>query len=218
MPPATLHGTCVPRLSTGVIPPAILHSPEAWPWIHSLAVVAPSSHPTLEAWPWIHSLAVVAEDGGEPALRGVNVHLLPRGIVLNLPAEREQRQNSEWCVSIPCSGSEAGSYLRLIDFFVYHSTLGLRVIKKKRFREAHESAPTVPGCSAPPIHLCLGRSNNSKAEQTGASPSKVKHTRPRVLHCSAPPILFGLANSAELPGAPPSSFTGVPRSQENAPP
>ena len=30
-----------------------------------------------------------------------------------------------------CSGSEAGSYLRRIDF-VYHSTLGLRVIKKKR--------------------------------------------------------------------------------------
>ena len=29
-----------------------------------------------------------------------------------------------------CTGSEAGSYLRLIDF-VYHSTLGLRVIKKK---------------------------------------------------------------------------------------
>ena len=29
-----------------------------------------------------------------------------------------------------CIGSEAGSYLRLIDF-VYHSTLGLRVIKKK---------------------------------------------------------------------------------------
>jgi len=30
-----------------------------------------------------------------------------------------------------CSGSEAGSYVRLIDF-VYHSTLGLRVIKKRR--------------------------------------------------------------------------------------
>ena len=29
------------------------------------------------------------------------------------------------------SASEAGSYLRLIDF-VYHSTLGSRVIKKKR--------------------------------------------------------------------------------------
>ena len=30
-----------------------------------------------------------------------------------------------------CSGSEAGSYLRLIDF-VYHSTLGLKVIQKKK--------------------------------------------------------------------------------------
>ena len=30
-----------------------------------------------------------------------------------------------------CSSSEAGSYLRLIDF-VYHSTLGLRVITKRR--------------------------------------------------------------------------------------
>ena len=29
------------------------------------------------------------------------------------------------------SGTKAGSYLRLIDF-VYHSTLGLRVIKKKK--------------------------------------------------------------------------------------
>ena len=34
-----------------------------------------------------------------------------------------------------CSGSEAGSYLRLI-YFVYHSTLGLKVIKKKRRTEA----------------------------------------------------------------------------------
>ena len=30
-----------------------------------------------------------------------------------------------------CSGSETGSHLRLIDF-VYHSTLGLRVTKKRR--------------------------------------------------------------------------------------
>ena len=30
-----------------------------------------------------------------------------------------------------CSGSEAGSYLRFIDF-VCHSTLGLSVIKKKK--------------------------------------------------------------------------------------
>ena len=32
-----------------------------------------------------------------------------------------------------CSGSEAGSYLRLIDF-LYHSTLGLRVIQLSRAR------------------------------------------------------------------------------------
>jgi len=30
-----------------------------------------------------------------------------------------------------CSGSEAGSYSRVKDF-VYHSTLGLRAIKKKK--------------------------------------------------------------------------------------
>ena len=34
-----------------------------------------------------------------------------------------------------CSGSEAGSYLKLIDF-VYHSTLDLRVIQKKTGRSA----------------------------------------------------------------------------------
>ena len=35
------------------------------------------------------------------------------------------------CFTDMCSGSEAGSCLRLIDF-VYHSTLGLRVIKEKK--------------------------------------------------------------------------------------
>jgi len=38
-----------------------------------------------------------------------------------------------------CSGSEAGPYLRLIDF-VSHSTLGLRVIKKKRRRRIRSTA------------------------------------------------------------------------------
>jgi len=49
-----------------------------------------------------------------------------------------------------CSGSEAGSYLRLIDF-LHHSTLGLRVMKKRE-----EKNPTMPsefevtgsGCSS----------------------------------------------------------------------
>ena len=39
----------------------------------------------------------------------------------------EQHCNHCWV----CSGSKEGSYLRLIDF-VYHSTLGLRVITKKK--------------------------------------------------------------------------------------
>ena len=38
-----------------------------------------------------------------------------------------------------CGGSEAGSYLRLIDF-VYHSTLGSRVIKKKKEQEGRASS------------------------------------------------------------------------------
>jgi len=50
-----------------------------------------------------------------------------------------------------CIGSDAGSYLRLIDF-VYQSTLGLRVIKKKRSpaylpEEAHHvPRPAGSGC------------------------------------------------------------------------
>ena len=40
-------------------------------------------------------------------------------------------------------GSEAGSYLRLIDF-VYHSLLGLRVIKKKKKKKP--LTPPVGGC------------------------------------------------------------------------
>ena len=37
-----------------------------------------------------------------------------------------------------CSGSEAGSYVRLINF-VYHSTLGLRVIEKKELGGVHHA-------------------------------------------------------------------------------
>ena len=39
---------------------------------------------------------------------------------------------NKYCTEM-CSVSEAGSYLRLIDF-VYHSTLGLGVIKKTKGR------------------------------------------------------------------------------------
>ena len=49
----------------------------------------------------------------------------------NSTLEAIKRLGSDYYFTEICSGSEAGSYLRLIDF-VYHSTLGLRVIKKKK--------------------------------------------------------------------------------------
>ena len=46
-----------------------------------------------------------------------------------------------------CSGYEAGSYLRLIEF-LYHSTLGLRVIKKKTVSST-SSTPDSPSRRSP---------------------------------------------------------------------
>ena len=47
----------------------------------------------------------------------------------------------------PPLSSEAGSYLRLIDF-VHHSTLGLREIKRKE-KEGVAVARQMPSCSEP---------------------------------------------------------------------
>ena len=52
---------------------------------------------------------------------------------------RETGRGSNYFIE-KCSGSEAGTYLRLIDF-VYHSTLGLRVIKKRKMKVPVRSAP-----------------------------------------------------------------------------
>jgi len=63
-----------------------------------------------------------------------------------------------FCTSQPClslcgrtdlvgSGSEAGPYLRLIDF-VYHSTLGLGVIQKRRFGETARALRSLSSGSA----------------------------------------------------------------------
>ena len=56
-----------------------------------------------------------------------------------------------------CSGSEAGSYSRLIDF-VHHSTLVLRVIKKE---EKDRGANTRPGVS----NTALGVSHPRQARR-----------------------------------------------------
>jgi hypothetical protein len=56
-----------------------------------------------------------------------------------------------------CGGSEAGSYLRLTDF-VYHSPLGVRVIKKKRKRRPTGEKDVVSSLRsimvATPPHTC----------------------------------------------------------------
>ena len=49
-----------------------------------------------------------------------------------------------------CSGSEAGSYSRRIDV-VYHSTLGLRVIKNKKSLKCNFDSPF--GASTPLLEL-----------------------------------------------------------------
>ena len=55
----------------------------------------------------------------------------PRFPTLLLTKLHQDEHESEQGDRTPLKeGSEAGSYLRRIDF-VYHSTLGLRVIKKK---------------------------------------------------------------------------------------
>jgi len=60
------------------------------------------------------------------------------------PGSTEWFDQIDYCTEI-CSGSEAGSNLRLIDF-VYYSTLGLRVIKKKKNRlEVQEASSAVLG-------------------------------------------------------------------------
>ena len=58
-----------------------------------------------------------------------------------------------------CSGSEAGSYFRLIDF-VYHSTLGLRVIKKKKVQDSglgtHPFLTALRSSEGGSIEMCSG--------------------------------------------------------------
>jgi len=64
--------------------------------------------------------------------KALDAHLVlsPLDPLLDLPLRYSSQFKNNYFTEI-CSGSEAGSYLRLIDF-VYHSTLGLRVIQKEK--------------------------------------------------------------------------------------
>ena len=67
-----------------------------------------------------------------------------------------------------CSGSEEGSYSRLIDC-VYHSTLGLRVIKKKKREGCGMTLPWNMGWlvrSSPKMHPIAHMSSKLGAYKT----------------------------------------------------
>ena len=77
-----------------------------------------------------------------------------------LNISREKFFSDLWVSVLPpemCSGSEAGSYSRLMDF-VYHSTLGLRVIQRKSqtvgeeaFDHVLDALPAVLGEQRPQV-------------------------------------------------------------------
>ena len=56
--------------------------------------------------------------------------------------DRYSSQFENNCFTEMCSGCEAGSYLRLIDF-VYHLTLGLRVKTRRKKEEGEEGGWTL---------------------------------------------------------------------------
>ena len=64
----------------------------------------------------------------------------------DVPRSCTDRYSSQFennCLTKMCSGSEAGAHLRRIDS-VYHSTLGLKVMKKKKKKKKdHPHVPTV---------------------------------------------------------------------------
>ena len=76
---------------------------------------------------------------------------------VRLPPGGSQSENNYFTEM--CSGSEAGLCLRLIDF-VYHSTLGLRVITKKRHPHAPDRIRLPPGTRKVDVRL-PGKGNSN---------------------------------------------------------
>jgi len=74
-----------------------------------------------------------------------------------------------------CSGTEAGSYVRPIDF-VYHSTLGLRVIKRSRRREGNEQRVSVPT----PNTTYLGKVSSTEKRYPPRQKSRVERLKAKV--------------------------------------
>jgi len=75
-----------------------------------------------------------------------------------------------------CSGSDAGSYLRLVDF-VYHPTLSLRVIKKKKKIErlTWGTSAVKEETSAPRSSIACSTSNQFKRQNKLNQGTYVRH-------------------------------------------
>ena len=82
-----------------------------------------------------------------PPLRWQKRALTPKPQTLNPGSRRFEPTAGERVV---CSGSEVGAYLRLIDI-VYHSTLGLRVIKQRRRERVVTPSPSILQSEAAPF-------------------------------------------------------------------
>ena len=74
-----------------------------------------------------------------------------------------------------CSGSEAGSYVWRIDF-VYHSTLGLRVIQKEKEYREGGGVDVVPGG----LGLAPGDGRNARRHPCLDRPVRLPEGRPFV--------------------------------------
>ena len=80
-------------------------------------------------------------------------------LMCSILLESDSQFENKYCTEMR-SGSEAGSYLRRIDF-VYHSTLGLRVIKKEKIRFENSSgrclsSPRAKTVNALYLPVCTG--------------------------------------------------------------
>ena len=88
------------------------------------------------------------------------------------PNEREKGSVEDNNFTEMCSGSEAGEYGRRIDF-LYNSTLGLRVTKKKMKRRVPPMSSKVTSIEAGSTCLALGHSNHVNHSEAAEPPTSV---------------------------------------------
>jgi len=120
-----------PSLSLS-LPLSLSHTPSA-PKVDAVTKVhAATREHALKTWPGARRDSKVEGTGkGQEETSTWSVAMVTLPYLLSLTSTCIHTQLKKNYFTEMCSGSEEGTYFRLIDF-VYHSTLGLRVIKKKK--------------------------------------------------------------------------------------